>query len=350
MFRQLLGVGLVFLFALPAAAADFGLTELDVRAGESIGGFPNWGERLMLTWMNRARVDPQLEMRACGAACGEAACYKPMPPLTWTTALNRAARFHADEMQKQSYFSHTSKCRIVTGIDSLYPAGCDGSAACACTGGIASCPDGDCSSWTQRVALFGTRGAGEIIARGKDPGQSVYLWLFERSDSTACAFSMRNGHRWLILTHKGGAGLGYNDEDRTAVGDFGSGPAPYRIPSGSHYPRQAKTVEFWANWFDVKAPKSAAVVINGQCNAMSLRRGTGTNGSWSASSTSVASGCHRYYFSFIDGDGREVTYPATGSLGVGCENWNSSRLSASCDTAPAPAPTIPARRRAAGRG
>ena len=41
--------------------------------GESVDGFPNWAERVMHQLANRARVDPQLEMTACGANCGEAA-------------------------------------------------------------------------------------------------------------------------------------------------------------------------------------------------------------------------------------------------------------------------------------
>ena len=53
----------------------------NLRAGESINGFPNWAERVILEWMNRARVDPQKEMTACGAACSEAICYKPAAPL-----------------------------------------------------------------------------------------------------------------------------------------------------------------------------------------------------------------------------------------------------------------------------
>ena len=47
--------------------------------GEAVGGFPNWKERVMHEWTNRARCDPQVEMQACGAACGEGACYSPKP-------------------------------------------------------------------------------------------------------------------------------------------------------------------------------------------------------------------------------------------------------------------------------
>lgn len=333
--RKLLGVVVMLLVCASAAAEEFGVTEANLRAGESINGFPNWGERLILAWMNRARVEPRAEMNRCGAACAEGPCYGPVAPLTLTVPLNRAARFHADEMRAQSYFGHDSKCRIVSNIDSLYPTACDGAASCACAAGSAVCPGNDCTNWSQRVALFGAQPSGEIIALGADPNQAFHLWLHEQSNSPACGPNGQNIHRWLILASQGGVGVGYLDANRAAVADFGAGSAPYRIPSGTHYPRQAPAVEMWANWYDSAAPRSASVVVNGRCTPMRLSRGSGTNGAWSATVTGVGSGCHRYYFSFIDSAGREVTYPATGSLGIGCEDWNTTRVTGSCSTSPA---------------
>src|SRR5881396_959982 len=86
-----------------------------LRAGESVNGFPN---------------------------CGERPCYAAMPPLLWSEALNHSARFHASEMANQNYFSHDSKCTVVQNINSLYPTACDGSASCACVGGAAACATG----------------------------------------------------------------------------------------------------------------------------------------------------------------------------------------------------------------
>ncbi|HEY3056435.1 MAG TPA: hypothetical protein VGK31_10955, partial [Thermoanaerobaculia bacterium] len=60
---------LVCTIALPAHAQDMESFAANLRAGESINGFPNWAERVLLEWMNRARVDPQKELAACGAAC-----------------------------------------------------------------------------------------------------------------------------------------------------------------------------------------------------------------------------------------------------------------------------------------
>src|SRR5438874_7749881 len=89
--------------------------------GEAVNGFPNWEERVMHEWTNRARCDPQVEMTACGSACGDGACYTPQPPVPWSEGLNHSARFHSDEMAAQSYFAHDSMCTLVSNIDTIYP-------------------------------------------------------------------------------------------------------------------------------------------------------------------------------------------------------------------------------------
>ena len=317
----------VMLFTAVAAQAQ---SELQLRAGESVNGFPTWAERVELEWMNRARVAPQIEMAACGAACGDAACYTPQAPLYWSEALNHAARFHAAEMSKQGYFAHDSACTLPSGIKDLYPVACDGSASCACVGSAST-------AWSTRVSLFGAGPAGEIIAGSPEPNGAFYLWLFEPAAPALCGFTINNGHRWLILTSAGGVGVGVSGND--SVGDFGSGGVASKIASAAHYPQQAASVDIWANWYDAAAPRSANAVVDGHCTAMSLKRGTATNGAWSATATNVGSGCHRYYVSFIDSAGNEVTWPATGSLGIGCEDWNSTRMQASCSSTPPPSNT-----------
>src|SRR5437763_13118262 len=112
----------LILMLLAGSAAAQPISDLALRYGESINGFPNWSERVIHQWMNRARVDPQLELAAC-TGCPEKACYTPMPPLAWSEQLNRAARFHAAEFVKQQYWDHNSRCTVVPNIDALYPAG-----------------------------------------------------------------------------------------------------------------------------------------------------------------------------------------------------------------------------------
>jgi hypothetical protein len=342
---RIVRVSFVFLIALSAYAQDPQTFATNVRIGESINGFPNWSERVILEWMNRARVDPQFEMRACGAPCGEAACYRAAAPLVWDEGLNHSARFHSDEMTKQHYFAHDSKCSIVSNINALYPVACDGSASCACGTGTPTV-------WTERIGLFGSGATGEIIASTGDPNTSFYLWLYEQSATQSCGFTSANGHRWLILSSVGAVGVGATS---MAVGDFGGNATPYKIPSAGHYPKQAATVALWANWYDTNAPKSADAVVDGHCTSMTLQRGSQQNGAWSANATNAGAGCHRYYFSFIDSTGAEITYPATGSLGIGdssCDDWNATRMTAKCATgspATPPPDPVPAKRRAVKR-
>ena len=92
-----------------------------VRAeGEAVNGFPNWSERVLLEWSNRARSDPQVEMTSCGARCGDAACYNPIAPLHWSANLAHAARFHAENMAKLNFIAHDSACMLVSNIATLY--------------------------------------------------------------------------------------------------------------------------------------------------------------------------------------------------------------------------------------
>ena len=297
--------------------------------GEEVNGFPNWEERVMAEWTNRARCDPQVEMAACGSACSDGACYTPQVPLPVDVALNRSARFHSDEMAAQGYFAHDSACTLVSNIDTLYPTSCQGSASCACVGGTKAC-DTVCTTWDQRIGLFNASAAGEIIASGTDPNGAFYQWLFESYNKTTCAYDQgppTNGHRWNILMS--GPAMGYGHGAGASVGDFGGSGTIGKIASGTHYPRQAAMVDAWANWADTAGPSVALIDVDGMCSVMSLTRGSATNGAYHAQVTGVGSGCHRYYFVFHDSANNMLTYPTTGSLGIGpsgsCADWDSSR-------------------------
>jgi hypothetical protein len=106
-------------------------------------------------------------------------------------------------------------------------------------------------------------------------------------------------------------------------GEAGSNP---KIPSGSHYPQQAASVDAWVNWHDSAAPSAHTINVDGVCSNMTLARGSATNGAWHAQVTGVGSGCHRYVFAFKDSAGNAVVYPTTGSLAIGngsaqCADW-----------------------------
>ena len=310
-------------------------------AGEEVDGYPSWTERVYLQWANRARVDPQLEMEVCGDDCPDAACYTPQPPLRHDIALARPSRFHAQELEVRGFFSHESNCTLVEDIAELWPDECDGSAECACVGGVAECT-GACTSPQARVGLFGAGYGGEITVGVGDPDWGFYLWLHETSTSEMCQFGGGNGHRWLLLTSQGRVGFGAYGS--MGNGDFGFGGGAgdeHPIPSGSHYPRTGASVEAWANWYGDAAPSLSTVNVDGTCEPMTLERGDDLNGSYMAQVGGLdAGGCTRYYFVFKDASGETVTYPTEGSLGIGptgsCADWSEERppMGEGCDCQP----------------
>ena len=323
--------------------------------GEPVNGFPNWQERVMHEWINRARVDPQADLAGCGANCPEntGGCYTPQPPLIWDANAGRSARYHSAEMGYQNFFNHPSNCTLVSNLNSIYPGSCNGSASCACVGSVEMC-NPTCTQWYDRIALFGASASGEIIAAGyTDVNSAFYGWLWEDDNSTSCSFYENpnppydtNGHRWLILKENTAVGTGYQSVSgstytRYYTGDFADSDSPIpKIPSGTHYPQQAGSIDFWANWHDSAPPQSAAVNVDGTCHPMTLKRGTASNGAYAALGiTGLGSGCHRYFFTFHDSSGNEVTYPSTGSYGIGltaCNDWDSSRPSACGTSSPPP--------------
>jgi hypothetical protein len=284
--------------------------------------FPSWSERVLHAWTNRARADPRAELAGC-SECADRDCYSPVPPLEWSEPLNRAARFHADEMSRQGFFQHDSRCRIVPDIAALYPRACDGSESCACGGRGGT-------RWSDRLALFGVaRPSGEVQAEHRDdPASTLRYLLHEPASSPECVRGAENGHRWNMLKLTGTVGYGVSGS--YAVGDFDRSPGPGRpLPSGAHYPRQADTVEFWASWYAPAGPTAAFVDVDGECTALALGRGSPTNGAYFGTTNGLATGCHRYFFVFRDADGAEVTYPETGSFGLGpestCADWEHDR-------------------------
>lgn len=301
-------------------------------AGEPVSGFPTWEERVVHTWTNRARSDPQFEMASCPAGnCPDAACYSPVSPVAWSLPLNRAARFHSEQLVLSSCgLRQNSPCTLVSNIDALYPDSCDGGGSCACQEGFFTCSPSSGTDPFARLALFGvTSGArGENVAFGFDPDATFYLWLHEASTSATCGFTFDNGHRFNILNGSYGShGAGFGSPYWTT--DFGPPTPVDRVPSGAHYPRQAETVELWASWFDAAGPSEAIANVEGTCNAMTLERGSATNGAWRADATGVGTGCHRYVFEFRATSGESVTYPTTGSFGIGpeasCADWEAAR-------------------------
>jgi hypothetical protein len=312
--------------------------------GEGAGGFPNWSERVLLEWINRARSDPQADLAACPSGnCTEKSCFTPQPPRVWNAHIAHSARFHSDEMARDNFFDHWSECNVVSTIATSYlNASCSGTAACACTGGTRSLGAYNGSDPYARMSLFGGGygGWGEIIAWDSGPDDSFYLWLYEPTSDATCSYHDNddNGHRWLILTSQYGAasaGPGVSGALSTVDFDDEAGSNP-KIPSGTHYPQQAGSVDMWVNWNDSAGPLLHHVDIDGVCTDLSLARGSQTNGAWHATVSGVGSGCHRYFYEFQDSGGNIVRYPTTGSLAIGdgsaqCADWAATTVAPCVD-------------------
>lgn len=299
--------------------------------------FPGWEERAVHQLSNRARVAPSAELAACAnGQCPDAGCYAATAPLAWHYDLNQAARFHSASMGRFPFFAHDTPCALFSDIDTRYPGSSDGSFA-------SSCSSSGTTFAFARVSMFGAGYSGENAAAGQFSPHSVfYAWLHEPTSSGACGFTIQNGHRYNILANGGPAmGVGHAYVPGSPYGNYwtqdfgGSGPIP-KIPSGSHWtagdrvrdPSGGDTnVEFWANWYDPSggAPVSASVVLDNVPTTMTRARGTAANGAWFAQVNAVSSGCHAYFFSFVDSSLNTVRHPATGSLGfgAGCSDFQS---------------------------
>lgn len=298
--------------------------------GEPVNGtFPSWEERVVAQLTNRARVEPATELAGCPAGqCLEAACYTARAPLFWNYDLNQAARFHSLTMGMFPFFAHDTPCTLFPDIDTRYPGSSTGSFASSCSG-IGS------TSASARVTLFGAVYGGENAAAGNStPHATFYQWLHEPTTISTCGFNLQNGHRYNILNNSGpAAGVGYASVSGSPyihywTQDFGGSGSIPKIPSGSHWtavnrgrnPSPAdSSVEFWTNWYDLAggAPTTATVVLDNVPVAMTRTRGTATNGAYTATVSGVSTGCHTYYFAFVDSSLAAVRYPTTGVLGFG---------------------------------
>ncbi|MGA7614364.1 MAG: FG-GAP-like repeat-containing protein [Thermoanaerobaculia bacterium] len=321
---------------IPTLVSAGELTPVFANLGEPVNTFPKWEERAFIELTNRARVEPSTELASCtGCSTAELSgtCYTPVAPLNYNANLNHSSRFYSDFLARASLnLQHDTRCTLVNNISSLYPNSCDGSVSCSCSGGVLS----GTTTWTSRIALFGSTAGAENLARSyATPKSAFYALLLESTTNTTCTFSLTNGHRWNILKAPGpGVGVGYSD----ALGepywtqDFGSGSSPSKLVSGAHWAtdgtRQGSTVEFWANWYDSSAPTQSSVVVDGTSYALTLDRGTTTNGAWTTSRTGLGSGCHRYYFQFKDSGSTTWKYPTTGTFGIGdpatCADWQAA--------------------------
>lgn len=77
------------------------------------------------------------------------------------------------------------------------------------------------------------------------------------------------------------------------------------------------------------------------CDALALTHGVEAHGTYEKAMT-LESGCHRYFFRIVDGNGKEHLYPTTGTLGLPigvsadeCADFAADRFEAPCAGTPA---------------
>lgn len=304
-------------------------------------GFPSWDERLILVYTNRARADPGAEATAiCGGGC---TAYPASKAVIHDYNLARAARFHSTSLLKTgSGLMHDSVCNLVPNLGSIYPGSCDGSPSCACQGGTASCvcgtgggpyctcSGGPCTSTGARISLFGGGYAGENAAAGNsDPIKTFNQWV---KSSGHWSNVNKSTHGKLGVGHFVGPGGCKNWTFWVQV--FGGGSHAEKLAGGAHYPRSggpATQFAFRANYYDPggSAPQLATVNINGTCYPMTTERGSATSGTYLVNQAIASTGCHHYYFYFRDSAGNLVTFPTSGSFGVGVNDGSCADYSGS---------------------
>jgi len=258
------------------------------------GGYPNWQERAVITLVNSCRMAPQ---QYRDKYIGNYNILLPtnfpaVRPLFWNLALNTSARVHALDMG--------SNC------DSLMHNSCDG------------------TTFAARIESYYTKSPdiAENIAYGSPTPQGVMsLWIMETGGTTPVPDGPSAGHRINLMSaiyKEMGAGYDYGSKTKHYwwVQDFGAGKPDYThtVPCASHCFMAANTITFYANYFDsLGKPKDASVFIDNVKYPMTLDIGKDSAGTY-AYTTTKASACRLYYFSFSDAKGTVWRYPETGFL------------------------------------
>ncbi len=299
-FAHILGLGTLLAACGPQPSSHETLRQ---GLGEPVEGFPSYSERLVLYFTNRSRTDPPSFNPEGG--------YAPTPPLRHDLDLARAARFHASHILDASCFceDHSSCCPLEGTGDDV-----------SCGGAVTGCGAEESDA---RVARFAEGYTGENMALGqRSAAEAVEAWTFS------------SGH-WANMNAPGSTRLGVGNVDTAWVQDFGRGGQPHVIGDGIHFADGSST-RFGTTYYqpDTGGPRTALVIVGGECHELDLEHGTAEHGAFEAS-VSLDPGCHRYYFHFTDGDGVDWTYPDFGSFGVSaggaeCEFFIDTRPADTC--------------------
>jgi hypothetical protein len=254
--------------------------------GEVVDDRPSPEERALHFFTDQLRVAPD-------ATDLTFSTYPPVRPLIYSTELNEAARWYAEDMAVNGCFpaDHSS---------------CDG------------------TSFGDRVRSFYSGAAiGENILAGRSsPQASVFEgWLYS------------DGHRenmlsdgWLEL------GTGHASEGHHWVQDFGdrNGVQEPIATSGTHWPLVGSgggETEFFLAVHDPDGPVDTVdAYVDGVRTIMEVDRGSDGSRTFRAEVANDGDACREYFFEVTRGDGDVVRYPTAGVLlatvgGVSCDWW-----------------------------
>ena len=283
---------------------------------------------------NEARTAPHEALNGCGDNCSEGkGCFKDeLPPLYWHEDLGHAAQFHANMLSEIACLQHDSPCTLKSSVAQDFPGTCGGSPSCACEEGTAACNSKGTGTFS-RIGMFykGGGSRAENIAQSVAAGKPVAMfqqWLFEKSQGK-CGSVMGNGHRESILSpeyHVIGVGV----SGKYGVQDFGDLNDSQVLTSGSHY-QDGETLWFKTHYYsETKKIAKAALVLDGQCTALSKTRGSLNNGIFGTSEVAAPAGCTPYFYEAVDEEGTSYRFPSTGSLLYQCDKSWQSQAADSC--------------------
>ncbi|MBD3343906.1 MAG: hypothetical protein GF401_02450 [Chitinivibrionales bacterium] len=263
---------------------------------EEYPGYPGWHERNIHLWSNVCRLDPTgfRDTYVGNYSILLPQNYPPVGPLYRQIDLNRAARFHADEMANDCGLQHES---------------CDNTSARA---RILSYYDNS-STWGENIATSRPSALGTVIQ-----------WVMDGNPPAADDPGRlgADGHRTNIMNEdfkELGAGYAYGSQEwyHFWVQDFGGGTSAYSyhpVASGSHVFADNDSITFLATYYDPdRPPQEGMVIIAGTAHPLELHLGSEDKGVYSFSQKRN-SGCRHYYFTFGDHQGGIHRYPEGGSL------------------------------------
>jgi len=322
---------------LGCACSDRGLPELRHTAPATVSsrldpalngvpqdGFPSYQERLMLTYINRTRADPNNQALGTASACSTHV--PPEPPMVYDIAGSRCGRFHAYHLGiGGGGLSHDAYCTLRSDIAS---SGCDGHTECACEPGTEhfSCESGTASGTNThtRCAYFGFANyaaLGGVSAAGSSSGAlAVRQWSGECPGADQDRID-------LLVSGSRSMGLGFFGEGFTCWQSYYFGQIGFLVevvpvlPAGAHQPERATATTFHVNYFADAAPASVDVVVDGICHPMTWELGSELNATYTAD-VALGDGCHQYWFLAQDPQGDWYAYPERGAFDVGLCDWS----------------------------